>query len=154
VNFINSEMAGDLEVVVAAPLVTGRYRTWEPGDGVPIRTTVGSPKFWKGGPLIDLRDVAPYGVFGQVADADAAREAYRQRIEQRAPRIVATLAALAHQHENQALVLLCFEDVHAGQVCHRRWFAEWFEERFGIEVPELGARPPENEGGGEQLGLW
>jgi len=36
-------------------------------------------------------------------------------------------------------VVLCFEDVHAVQVCHARWFADWFEEHCGVKVAELDA---------------
>jgi hypothetical protein len=134
-----SDAVEDLELLAENRLVTGRYKTFRPSDGVPIRTTVGAPKYWKGGPLIQLREITPYGVFGEVLDHAAAEEAYRQRLDRYAEIIVAGLSEVARQHPGQALCLLCFEDVHAGQVCHRRWFADWFEERYGIEVPELGA---------------
>lgn len=33
-------------------------------------------------------------------------------------------------------VLLCWEA--PGDVCHRRWVAEWLEQALGIEIPEYG----------------
>lgn len=35
------------------------------------------------------------------------------------------------------LVLLCYENVHRGEVCHRRMAAEWIEQRSGLVVPEV-----------------
>lgn len=36
------------------------------------------------------------------------------------------------------IVLLCYEDLRKPDVwCHRQLLAEWIEERFGIQVPEL-----------------
>jgi hypothetical protein len=34
-------------------------------------------------------------------------------------------------------VLTSLGFVHAGEVCHRRWFDGWFEDRYGIVVPEV-----------------
>lgn len=39
-------------------------------------------------------------------------------------------------------VMLCFENVHAGEFCHRRLVAEWFQRRLSVEVPELIVAPP------------
>ena len=136
----------DLQLLVAAPLVTSRYQAWRPADGLPIRTTVGYPRFWRGPALVQLRELTPYGIFGTGLSNHEARLAYRQRVEVHAQTIVARLAELARQHPGEALVVLCFENVHAGEVCHRRWFAEWFEERFGIQVPELPAGRGDSEG--------
>jgi uncharacterized protein YeaO (DUF488 family) len=46
-------------------------------------------------------------------------------------------------------VLLCWEN--SGAFCHRRLVAEWFEDRLGVSVPEVG-----EEGGAKQarLGEW
>jgi hypothetical protein len=131
-------LADELELIAAAPLVTGRYQTWRRSDGVPCCITLGEPKFWgRRPPLVDLRVLAPWGVFD--APLDEGRRLYRQRLDARADRIVAALARIAAEHPGEQLVLLCFEDVNAGEVCHRRWFAEWFEQRYGVVVPEVGA---------------
>jgi hypothetical protein len=66
-----------------------------------------------------------------------ARRRYQDRLEEKTDQFVAALADVARQHPAERLCVLCFEDVLAGQDCHRRWFAEWFERRFGVVVPEL-----------------
>ena len=45
--------------------MTGRYAKFRPDLGVPIRSTVGYPRFWRHGQLIHARDITPYGVFGR-----------------------------------------------------------------------------------------
>jgi uncharacterized protein YeaO (DUF488 family) len=52
------------------------------------------------------------------------------------------LESLATELGNTKLVLLCFENVHEGQRCHRRTFARWFEETTGQPVPELEPGSP------------
>ena len=133
----DSNAFDDLELLTDAPLVTGRYQSWKPGDGVPIRSTVGYPRFWRHGPLWQVTEITPYGVFGKGFDAGTARSLYRKRLERHAATIPASLGDITRRHRGRPLVVLCFEDVYAGQVCHRRWFAEWFEERYGIAVAEL-----------------
>jgi hypothetical protein len=137
--FTPCELADDWELLVGR-IVTSRYQSWQPGHGVPIQVTIGTPKFWGGRrQLVDLRIAAPWGLMDPELPTDECRRLYVQRLDDRADRIVGGLAAIARQNPGERLVLLCFEDVEAGQVCHRRWFAEWFEDRYGIEVPELTA---------------
>lgn len=126
-------------------LVTGRYQRFRPEHGLPVRTTVGAPRFWRAdqlGDLASLLDIAPYELMrgkASTAPVHEQRMIYRLRLERRALTVVVQLAGLAAAHPDRAVVLLCFEDVHAGEECHRRWFAEWFEAAYGIEVPELPA---------------
>jgi hypothetical protein len=119
-------------------LATTRYSSWRPEHGVAVRTTVKHPRFWRGPKLEVARDLAPHGIFGTDMDEHEARGAYLERLDEREDDIMAMLAALGERHHGQTLVLLCFEDVHKGEACHRRWAAEWFEGR-GIECPELPA---------------
>jgi hypothetical protein len=46
------------------------------------------------------------------------------------------LIAIWRWHGERPLALLCFEDVHAGQLCHRRMFAAWWHEQTGELLPE------------------
>jgi hypothetical protein len=130
----------DLDVLRAAPLMTGRYQTFRPELGVPVRSTVGAPTWWPHGDLLHARDATPYGIFGSGLDDDAARAAYLDRLDRHDEQLVGFLADVARRHRGQPVVVLCFEDVHAGQSCHRRWLADWFQARFGIEVPESADR--------------
>jgi hypothetical protein len=131
----------ELAAIAAAPLMTGRYQTWRPEFGVPIRSTVGEYKGWRHGPIEFARPLAPWGLLSRsISDSEAERR-YLDRLDKQADTVVAELAAIARRHPGQALVVLCFENVNAGQVCHRRWFARWFQQQFGIEVAELGVTP-------------
>jgi hypothetical protein len=120
-------------------LFTGRYQTWRPGTGVPIRTTIGSPKFWRHGPMERIAGITPYGVFRNpdLETTEEQQAAYMARLDDRADQILTDLDKLAARHPGKNLVILCFDDVWAGVECHRRWFANWWETRFGTEVPEL-----------------
>jgi len=52
-------------------------------------------------------------------------------------KIGAMLRKISDEEGGKPLVLLCWEDVHAGQLCHRRMFAAWWTEQTGQQVPEL-----------------
>jgi hypothetical protein len=133
--------------VESAEWATASYRTWRPGDGVPIRTTVGECRWWRGPELEHVRAVTPYGVFGKELHPLDARVEYQHRLEERLAKIVVALADVARRHRGERLVLLCFEDVWAGEECHRRWLAEWMETRFWrLTVPELHEPPHEPDG--------
>jgi hypothetical protein len=90
------------------------------------------------------RSLAPWGIHGQKLPTEEARLRYLARLDARVDEVVAELAAIAarhpeceraRSHPGQALALLCFEE--PGQVCHRRWIAEFMEVRFDIDIPEL-----------------
>jgi hypothetical protein len=130
-------LVDDLDVIAQAGVCTARYQSWRPEDGVPVRITVGAPKFWWGAKLADGRVLAPWGLMDLSIPTDECRQRYVARLDARADRVVAKLAQIARQHPGERLVLCCFEDVAAGEECHRRWAAEWFEARYGIVVPEL-----------------
>jgi hypothetical protein len=84
-----------------------------------------------------LWDLTPSKATFAMSDADAARVSYREGLEQiGAERIRDQLQELADA-AGAPLVLLCHENVMEGQGCHRRWFADWWLEQNGIEIPEL-----------------
>lgn len=74
----------------------------------------------------------------KISDADARRR-YLDHRDERSTDVLAALADIANEHPGRPLVVLCFEDVHAGQSCHRTWFAEWMADRLGIAVEEVPA---------------
>ena len=43
---------------------------------------------------------------------------------------------LRAKEKESNLYLLCFENVLAGEVCHRRWLAEILRKRFGLSIEE------------------
>lgn len=102
---------------------------------VPVGISRGAPKF-----RLDYRYrrammLAPERwMFGK--STDEFERAYTTQLEALGvERIVATLAKIADEEGGKPLVLLCFEP--RGEPCHRRDFAEWFEEKVGIVIPEL-----------------
>jgi hypothetical protein len=128
----------DLDLVRSTRIATGRYQTWKPEHGVPVRITVGAPRFWGNRPqLADLRVAAPYGLLDPAIPTDECRRRYLERLDAKASQVETGLARIAGQHPGEQLVLCCFEDV-SRDACHRTWLAEWLHEKYGIEVPELG----------------
>jgi hypothetical protein len=119
-------------------IVTGRYQTWRPEDGTPVRITVGSPRFWHNrAPLADGRRLAPWGLMDPNMPEDECRQRYEARLDALGDEVVTLLARLVTEYPGERLVLCCFEDVHGGDDCHRRWLAAWLEARYGLDVPEL-----------------
>lgn len=131
-------------------LATSRYQDYRPEWGVAVRITVGRPRFFPH-PYGEALSLAPYELFQPpykgIDNIDVERRVYRERLERYEQRILAELTAIADRNPGKALILLCFENVNAGQDCHRRWAAEWFSERFGWVVPEIPTktRPQEHE---------
>jgi hypothetical protein len=132
-------MAADAAMTddLAGRLVTSRYQSWKPEDGVPVSITIGLPKFWRGPPLVDARLLAPWGLMDPAMPTDECRQRYEQRLDDQADRVVALLARIAAEHPDQRLVLCCYEDVETGEPCHRRWLASWLEDRYDLDVPEM-----------------
>jgi hypothetical protein len=118
-------------------LATGRYQSFDSSMGVPVRTTVGKPRWPLGYELKhEVRELAPYGLMKlNGAEFEAAYRTKLERLDRAA--LMERFEAISAQERGRRLVLLCFEDVWAGQACHRRTFAAWFEERTGQAVPEI-----------------
>ncbi|WP_372407464.1 hypothetical protein [Streptomyces luteireticuli] len=130
-------------------LFTHRYASFRPGSGVPVRITLGAP-----------RHKLPYTLTHQIAEAAPTREyfgrpqgefaaAYRAQLDRLGVGFFARrFEEISGQGQDPRLVLLCFEDLgQQGQWCHRRMFAQWWEERTGVGVRELGAVCPSYEQG-------
>lgn len=124
------------------PLYTASYRTWRPEFGVPVRITVGRPKpNYFPHPYEEWLTLAPWELFqhGRYLEQplDVELRLYRQRLHKRKARMVEEAAALAARVDGVGAVLLCYEDVWRGEICHRRWFADWAVEHLGWEIREL-----------------
>ncbi len=118
-------------------LLTSRYASHRAEHGIAVATSVGRPK-WPLDYELDheLRDLAPYGLLHRNLPWDQFEAGYRARLDRVGPdRLRAQFDAI--QHGGRPLVLLCFEDVHAGQPCHRRIAAAWLEEHGFGPVPEV-----------------
>jgi hypothetical protein len=128
---------------MALELFTASYADFDPAWGVPVRTSVGSPKWWAGPPLEHIRRVTPYGVFGVIEDRDEYAAAYLDCLDAAGvDALHERFSSLSAKHGGAPLVLLCFEDLtnpHAW--CHRQLLASWIEDRLGLVVPELARQP-------------
>jgi len=133
------------------PLWTGSWKTWTPDDGVAVRITVGRPR-----PNVfphtyeELTMLAPWELFsgGRYVERPEEEEVriYRHRLYQQKAKMLRGMAELADRTGGMPAVLCCYEDVYAGQICHRRWLADWLLDELGWAVEEIpnrsGSRPP------------
>lgn len=103
----------------------------------PVRTTVGRPRFQLGYELAgSCSMLAPHGLFGKKLTDEEFANRYRARLEGfGVDAIREKLVELAG--DRPGVVLLCFENVHARELCHRTTFAAWWREQTGEDVFEL-----------------
>jgi hypothetical protein len=126
---------------------TASYRNWAPWMGLPVRTTVGHPRFIR----YKLAGAAPPLYPDRTwltLDRSSYEELYVGRLDGLAPypllRVneIAVDLRLAAKKSRARLVWLCFDDLtKPGAWCHRRMLADWLE-ACGIPCPEL--TPKEN----------
>ncbi|MGW2320085.1 hypothetical protein [Streptomyces sp. NPDC001680] len=130
-------------------LFTNRYQQFQPAQGVPVRITLGAPRF-----------KLPYSLTHAVRELAPRREyftrplleftaAYRADLDQLGPaRIAERLREIVNAEQDHRLVLLCFEDLADPKLwCHRRVFAAWWKDVTGDEVRELGPKADHYEQG-------
>lgn len=123
-------------------LYTSRYQRFQPTQGAPIRSTAGYPRF-----RLDYRLaghatlITPMRWMLAIQDEDRYRNAYTEMLTTNGlSAIQEELATLAADVGNDRLVLLCFCDLTVpppDNWCHRRIFADWWQDQTGIEVPDL-----------------
>ncbi|KAA9379665.1 hypothetical protein F5972_08410 [Microbispora cellulosiformans] len=126
------------------PLATCSFKTYTRDMGVAVRITVGRPRFFRH-PYEFVAALAPFGIFNapefEGKPMDVKEAAFYRRLDSKREEVLAALGALADAHPGRTLVLLCYEDVHAGDACHRTWAANWFADRLGWDVPEVSPAP-------------
>jgi len=124
---------------------TSRYQRFNAADGVPVRTTMGHPRFKLGYEPVNVPELAPAGVFRNPAFSTVPQMivGYTERLDRLQADIISTCNRIAQANGGQRLVFLCFDDVQppVRDYCHRTWLSAWFRERHGLIVPEL-TQPP------------
>lgn len=119
-------------------IATTSYSQFRPEMGVPVRTSMGFPKWWNGPVefVSDLRPVTTWRSYDGPVDDE---RRYRHLLYLKSEHVFDQLSELTAKYGNaQPLVLLCYENVAAGDYCHRTWAARWLAEQVpGITVPEL-----------------
>lgn len=121
-------------------LATSSYKLFRPSMGVPVQTSIGRPKFPIDYELHErIRDLMPWGLLGKELSNDEFTHRYREQLDRLDLDALRTqFDAISKRHDGKRVVLLCFEDVRAGKLCHRRVFADWFRERTGQRIREVG----------------
>ncbi len=110
-------------------------------DLVPVGISRGTPRFPVPYRYRLARLLAPSRATFALRGDEAFERSYVAGLEEiGVDRIADLLTRIGNEEGGGALALLCFEDVHAGQVCHRRMFAAWWQARTSQEVPELESR--------------
>lgn len=131
--------------VDAVLLATSRYQSSQliAHSGLAaVRITRGAPRFRLGYGLAgSILELAPGRELLRVTDETAFTSSYREQLDAVGVHALAgRFAGVQEASGATGLVLLCFEDVVGRQeFCHRRVFADWWAERTGERVPELGA---------------
>lgn len=146
---------------MALSLATCTYHEFDPSMGIPIRSTVGTPKWFPH---------TPYGVWENITPRrwmlnmpyDEFRRKYRHHLhkmtfERLVDDALALQAELADSWEfPEQLVILCYDSLWKPDMwCHRTMFAEWMSEK-GMTVRELGRtrHAPPNDADEPQGSLW
>ncbi len=122
-------------------LATSSWKQYRPGMGVPVRITLGKPRFRLPYSYEEVRLLAPTPAIFRLRDDAEFERAYLDHLDRiGVERLRGAFDAISDKHGGRRLVLLCYEDVLAGQLCHRRMFARWWQEQTGQEVPEMDVR--------------
>ena len=119
-------------------LFTSRWANRELGDleCQPVGISRGTPRFPTGYRYRLARELAPGDRAWAEQDVGRFRAAYLHQI--RDIGAAAILDRLERLSGGLPVVLLCYEDVRAGEGCHRRYLADFLLSEAGVEVPELG----------------
>jgi hypothetical protein len=128
---------------VTLTLYTNRYQAFRPAMGVPVKITLGHPRFRL--PYVlehRVPELAPARSYFNAPEAEFERRYYEQLAKHGVPLLAEKLQAVADKAGEDRLVLLCFEDLTKFDdpvlACHRRMFAMWWEQQTGDPVRELG----------------
>lgn len=126
-------------------LATCSYTGFTPAMGVPVRISIGVPRFRlsyhkAGSGWVTIPELYPRPEYVQMPrdERDTFRRRYQADLKGRTEAIRRRLDDTSRDYEGR-LVLLCFEKAVTGVLdCHRRMFAEFWELLTGDEVPEIG----------------
>jgi hypothetical protein len=117
----------------------------------PVRISRGLPKFWPAAERFpECPELMPPGWILGCDDLEKAERGYRHHLHrvgiERVSRILDAesrrpVPQTPHKVARRPLALACFERLtKPDEVCHRRWFARFWEEQTGVVVDEFA--PP------------
>jgi hypothetical protein len=123
-------------------LATASYWTFRPGYGVPIRTSIGTPKDLRYA-TVEARPLYPFSSFRKAETDEEGKRLYQAYLTKHRDQIAAMLDELTATYgPDLPLTFLCFEGTAnaMGGGCHRRWLADWLRDTFEVVVPEVGVK--------------
>ena len=105
-------------------------------DVVPIGISRGVPRWPLPYRYKLLRLLGPSRETFVLQDLKKFEQAYLTGLEEiGAEKIARALRKISDEHGGRPLALLCYENIHAGETCHRRMFADWWKERPARTCP-------------------
>ncbi|MEU6932834.1 hypothetical protein AB0A05_27170 [Streptomyces sp. NPDC046374] len=133
---------------MAVQFATCSYPEFSSRMGIPVRATVGAPRYRLAYILGGfMPEAAPDRRFMN-RGFDGFRHAMREKLDTVGIERFTELAqriADNHKQPDGTVVFLCFENgINQKGWCHRHMLAEWLREQTGQEVPELGTFSPDD----------
>lgn len=118
-------------------LFTGQWSklwgAWPREDVMPVRTSVGLPRFWPGVHLLPVaRLITPYKL--RSLEGEAFTTAYLSRLAETGIEAIRAELEDIHALYCKPLVLLCYEK--DPKDCHRSMFAQFWQEQTGEVINE------------------
>lgn len=118
-------------------LFTNRYRDFEPSEGVPVRITLGAPRYSLPYRLeYKCFLLTPGRWFLEGTDEEFTQRYMSMLDGHGVKRIRQALQRVCDTAGCERLVLLCFDDIRK-ELCHRSLFAQWWHRETGENVREL-----------------
>jgi len=118
-------------------IYTSRFSYRVPEEYIAVGIAVGKPRWALPYKCEHLSMLAPHGLFKKYQGEEFKRR-YMDRLEELGEKKIRTaLEAISKRNQNKDIVLLCWENLAKGLVCHRRYFADWWKATTGEEVEEL-----------------
>ena len=102
-------------------------------DAVPVSISRGEPRQRLPFRYRRMRALAPDNQTWAMQNPEAFRLSYLRQLEDIGASAI--LDRLADLGDGLPSILLCWERL--GEVCHRRYLADYLRDRLGVEVPEL-----------------
>lgn len=110
-------------------------------DTAYISIAVGNPKYSVAYPIIDLKCLKPYGIFGTY-EGEEYKAKYYERLDWYGVDYIYNEILRAARGKN-TILLMCHEK--DPNECHRKLFAEWWFMRTGEIIEEWGEERPKEE---------
>jgi len=104
---------------------------------VGLAISIGKPKWKMNYEMVEFGLLAPWGIMNKYEEENEYREHYIKRLERIGiGRIKNNIERIQKRYPDKEILFLCWEDLNKS-FCHRRMFAEWYESKTGIKIPEL-----------------